>query len=118
VLDLIRLLLPTSSHFASSPSSILPPTTTTSSIISFLLSPSAANFSSSSSSPWDKPKETNAMLVFRGLANWFDRADGRGVLGGKEGEGLLQGVMSVVNGEGWSAMGKNVRVAIATVVLK
>ncbi|WVQ77835.1 hypothetical protein IAR50_007530 [Cryptococcus sp. DSM 104548] len=67
-----------------------------------------------SSGALSKPQETNLLLTLRALANKFNNATGRAVLNQ---EATGQEVLSALDGIAWQGVGKNGRVAAATVLL-
>ncbi|ODO08391.1 phospholipase A-2-activating protein [Cryptococcus wingfieldii CBS 7118] len=67
-----------------------------------------------SSGPLSKPQDTNLLLTLRALANKFNTSSGRGVLNQ---ETVGQQVLTALGGISWQGVGKNSRVAAATVAL-
>lgn len=104
VIDLARLLASTSPAFAAY------------STASGLLAVDLLFLASDYSEPWQasKPRETNTMLALRAIANLFATANGRKLLGGqKAGEVCRQ-----LTRHDWMTLGKNTRIAAATIALK
>lgn len=103
MIDLARVLAATSPAFASHVSA-----SGTNTIDLLLL---ACDYTE----PWQasKTRETNTMLALRAIANLFATANGRKLLAAKAGDICRQ-----LTRHDWMSLGKNTRVAAATIILK
>ena len=65
--------------------------------------------------PWQasKARETNTMLALRAIANLFATANGRKILANEAGDVCRQ-----LTRHDWMSLGKNTRIAAATILLK